>query len=308
MLRNYFQNKLDQKIKRGIIVIDKEAGITSHDEVDRLRRIFGTRRVGHSGTLDPKVTGVLVCGLGQGTKVLEYVLLSEKIYDCQIIFHQKISRQGLLRVMGEFTGTITQLPPVRSRVKRVERNRTVYGLELLSFARDGRKAQIRCRVERGTYIRKLCHDLGQTMRDDMGSPIGAHMGDLRRIQAGPISLTNTSAVRTTELQRLKKKVLSPFLGWWYLWQLGRYVLPIERVLEQASHIVVDESLRDVISSGTPLYGPGVVEVRGRLCVEDMVTVGTSNGEVWAVGIAKMHGDDLRNKRKGVAVELDKVLV
>lgn len=306
MLRNYFQKKLDEKVARGVIVIDKEAGITSHDEVDRLRRIFGTKKVGHSGTLDPKVTGVLVCGLGRGTKVLEYVLLSEKVYDCEIIFHKPVHRQDFGQVMKEFTGTINQLPPVRSRVKRIGRDREVYGLELLDFSNDGRSALIRCRVERGTYIRKLCHDMGQVLKNVDGQSIGAHMGDLRRIQAGPFRLDTSRAVKTNYLQKLSCLAAKSW-GWWYLWQLGRYIEPIERVVADLPRVVVDGRLRGPIQSGADIFRPGVIGY-GEIEVDDLVQVVDEHGRLLAVGIAAMNSREIKETQKGTVVEIQKRFV
>lgn len=300
MLGNYFRKKLEAKVARGIVVVDKEAGITSHDEVDRLRQIFETRKVGHSGTLDPKVTGVLVCGLGRGTKVLEYVLLSEKIYDCEIVFHQKVSQQDFEQVIDQFTGNITQLPPLRSRVKRIEREREVYGIELRDFASDGRSAQIRCAVERGTYIRKLCHDMGQVLG------VGAHMGELRRIQAGPCRHNDPALVTTAHLADIKRKSRWPLFGWWYTKQLALYVQPIERILVGLPQVVVDEQLAKPLAAGADLFVPGV-DHSDDYRQGDRVQIVTHRGDVLAVGIAQMSSADLAHAVKGVAVEVTKVI-
>ena len=126
-----------ERYTRGLVLINKQAGRTSHDEVAivkrALKKIGVDTKVGHSGTLDPKVTGLLVVGLGKGTKVLEYMLLSEKVYEGEIIFHKSITREQLDDAIKKFTGTVKQLPPQKSSVKRVERERDVYALEVLEF-------------------------------------------------------------------------------------------------------------------------------------------------------------------------------
>ncbi len=104
-------------------VIDKVPGRTSHDEVFKIRKSLLKNlnlkiKVGHSGTLDPKVTGVLVCGLGLATRALEYVLLSKKVYRAEFLFHGKIERELFGKKLESFLGKIRQLPPVRSAVKR----------------------------------------------------------------------------------------------------------------------------------------------------------------------------------------------
>jgi len=306
MLQRHYYKKLQKMTNRGVIVIDKEAGVTSHDEVDRLRRIFKTRRIGHSGTLDPKVTGVLVCGLGKGTKVLEYILLSQKIYDCEIIFHKVITQEQFREVVTKFTGTITQLPPIKSRVKRVERERDIYSLELLAFGSDGRSAQMRCSVERGTYIRKLCHDMGQHLRNNDGEVVGAHMGDLRRIQAGPCSLDNSQVITANELQSLQKKSRLPLIGWWYTKQILSHIEPIEKITKVFPEVRVDARLAKVIASGADLFAPGVLGA-DEIAIGDKVQIVDQNGTALAIGEAVLHSKDMIHLQKGVAVEVTKVL-
>lgn len=300
-LRRYFQNKLDTKIARGIIIIDKESGITSHDEVNRLRYFFKTRKVGHSGTLDQKVTGVLVCGLGRGTKVLEYILLSEKIYDCEIVFHATVNLWDFETVMAQFIGTIVQLPPVKSRVKRVARERDIYRLELLGFASDGRTAHIRCAVERGTYIRKLCHDMGEQLG------CGAHMGHLRRIQAGPFFSHDPRIVTTRQLQGMFNFSKDRWFGWWYLWRLGRYIIPIESVMTSIPRVVVDPRLRGPLQSGSDVFVPGILS-HDKYHVGDVVQVVDTRGILLAIGIAWYSSHELIDINKGIAVRTTKVLV
>jgi len=260
MLQNYYKKKLQKKTARGVIVIDKEAGITSHDEVDRF----------------------------------------QKIYDCEIIFHKKISKERFEQVMEQFTGTIVQLPPVKSSVKRVERERDVYGLKLLSFASDGRRASIRCSVERGTYIRKLCHDMGEVLG------VGAHMGDLRRITAGPFSLENSKPISTKELRRLKAKAKIPLVGWWYIRKIIHYIDPIERVLEGFPRVTVDGRLAKIIASGADLFAPGVLSA-DQVCVGDLVQIVDEGGTALALGEALMGGTEMQEKEKGVAVRITKRL-
>jgi H/ACA ribonucleoprotein complex subunit 4 len=138
MLSVFLENKLKKTLQRSFFVVDKEAGRTSHDEVWALKKILRSSfnekiKVGHSGTLDPKVTGVLVCGLGQATRALEYLLLSEKVYIAEFLFHQEIEREEFEKTLKFFRGTINQLPPVRSAVKREWRQRNIYSLDILDY-------------------------------------------------------------------------------------------------------------------------------------------------------------------------------
>jgi H/ACA ribonucleoprotein complex subunit 4 len=301
MIRHYLENKLEGKIARGVIVLDKEAEITSHDEVNRLRTIFHTRKVGHSGTLDPKVTGILVCGMGRGTKVLEYVLLGAKTYECEIEFHAPISQEAIENTLPQFRGTIEQMPPRKSSVKRERREREIYELDLLSYANDNRSARFRAKVERGTYIRTLCHDMGQALG------VGAHMGELRRTQAGPFDVQTTGIYTSEQLERWCKQATWPVVGWWYLYRLIQVMLPIETLTRELPQVVIEDALTPVLASGAPLYVPGVMQAD--TCARgDAVCISTRGGMAVAIGIAQMSSQEMQEQTKGVAVQIDKRLM
>ena len=283
------------------MVVDKTSGRTSHDEVEALREIYGLRRVGHSGTLDPEVTGVLVCGLGWGTKVLPYILRSEKVYEGELLLHGTVSREALDKALKHFTGAIRQRPPQKSRVVRRLRTREVSSLEMLEWDPRGRRALLRCRVEKGTYIRKLFHDLGVYLG------VGAQMGRLRRLQAGPFTLKNAPVVTTQTLRGWQAKAQGGWRAWWYLWRLESCLLPLERALEGLPHLVVDEGARGAVASGSPVYIPGVRSFPPGLRVGDEVAVGDGK-RVWALGRLEISGEDLAHKREGTAVSLRRVLL
>lgn len=198
----------------GIILVDKPQGWTSHDVVAKLRGIFQQRRIGHSGTLDPMATGVLAVFLGRATRAVELCENDEKEYlaelqlgittntqditgeilnECQA----NVSRAQLEQVLESFVGPQQQLPPMYSAVKiggkklyelarkgqeveRKPRDITIWKLELLSY--DGQKAQLRVACSKGTYIRTLCHDIGQVLG------VGGCLSQLRRTRAGVFCL------------------------------------------------------------------------------------------------------------------------
>ncbi|MFD2371345.1 tRNA pseudouridine(55) synthase TruB [Brevibacillus sp. GCM10020057] len=202
----------------GVLVVDKPAGMTSHDCVARIRRLFGTKKVGHTGTLDPDVTGVLPICLGQATRLVEYLQELPKRYEVimrlgsstttedaagEVIEQREVDTASITRERVEetfrsFLGEIEQVPPMYSAVK-------VNGVRLYDLAREGtvieRKARkvtiyeltlhdirpedgfvdvsFTCTCSKGTYMRTLCVDLGRVL----GYP--AHMKRLRRIKSGP---------------------------------------------------------------------------------------------------------------------------
>ncbi|MFH1522063.1 MAG: RNA-guided pseudouridylation complex pseudouridine synthase subunit Cbf5 [archaeon] len=164
-----------------LINIDKPAGPTSYSVSEFIRRQLGVKKTAHMGTLDPKVTGVLPTTLGRACKLAEYFIKHDKSYVGILHTHKEQDIAELQKLIdNNFVGKIKQTPPHRSAVKREERERTVYSWKLLESFEDGKDFLFECKVEGGTYIRKLCSDLGEMIG-------GAHMGELRRTEAGIFS-------------------------------------------------------------------------------------------------------------------------
>ncbi|MCX6742124.1 MAG: RNA-guided pseudouridylation complex pseudouridine synthase subunit Cbf5 [Candidatus Pacearchaeota archaeon] len=186
----------------GILILDKPAGITSHDACDVVKGKLGIEKAGHAGTLDPDVTGVLVIALNDAVKILRLLSGLPKEYVGVAKLHQDISQEKLEQVIEKkFLGVIKQTPPKRSRVKRVEREREVFDFEVLE--KNGRDFTFQVLCQAGTYIRKLMDDLGK----ELG--IGCHMTSLRRITQGPFS--EKESIKVDDLKnegKLKKSLLS----------------------------------------------------------------------------------------------------
>lgn len=208
----------------GLLVIDKPAGMTSHDVVAICRRILGERRVGHAGTLDPGATGVLVVGVGRATRLLRFVEDADKQYVTEAVFGvttttldaqgevllekdtSGLAEHSVRDVLARFRGEIEQVPPMVSAVKvggeplyrkarrgeeiaRPPRRVQIHELILESFSPGARaRATLRVRCSRGTYVRSLVADIGDALS------VGAHVGDLRRTRVGSFSETEASAV------------------------------------------------------------------------------------------------------------------
>jgi H/ACA ribonucleoprotein complex subunit 4 len=168
---------IEDLLSASFVIIDKPSGPTSHDVVDAMRRILRLRRVGHTGTLDPKVTGVLPIAIGRATRLAGMLLSAGKEYAAEMLVHSDAPEEKVREVIDGLVGTIEQVPPVKSRVKRVPRKREIYEIEILSI--EKRRVTFRVSCQGGTYIRKLIHDAGQTLGT------GAHMSKLHRTRAGP---------------------------------------------------------------------------------------------------------------------------
>ncbi len=161
-----------------LINIDKSAGPTSYSVSEFIRRQLGLKKTSHMGTLDPKVSGVLPVTLGRACKLADYFIKHDKSYVGVLHTHKEQDIEKLQELIDDnFVGKIKQTPPHRSAVKVQERERTIYSWKLVEASADNRDFLFECRVEGGTYIRKLCSDLGELIG-------GAHMGELRRTAAG----------------------------------------------------------------------------------------------------------------------------
>lgn len=218
----------DQPVVSGLLVIDKPAGCTSHDVVNRVRRVFGQSKVGHAGTLDPSATGVLLVGLGKATRLLTFLQGMPKQYRAVAKFGISTSSQDadgdvikerpcelepsqIEAAAEQFRGEITQLPPMVSAVKvggerlykaarrgedvmRPQRVVRIYALNIESFDPATQSATIFVKCSSGTYVRTLASDLGDSLR------AGAHLTGLRRLAIG--TFTETEAISLEELEKI----------------------------------------------------------------------------------------------------------
>jgi H/ACA ribonucleoprotein complex subunit 4 len=195
---------MDEEIEFAILNIDKPAGPTSFQVAERVGKIVGARKFSHFGTLDPKVTGVLPVALNRACKLTGYFIQHDKTYVGIARFHAPIgvpSKEGKeidLKIIEEmikkkFLGVIKQTPPVKSRVKRQEREREIYSFDLLE--QKGKDVLFKVKCQGGTYIRKLIDDLGI----ELG--VGAHMLELRRTSAGIFGEEDKEFVNLYELEK-----------------------------------------------------------------------------------------------------------
>lgn len=221
----------------GLLIFDKEKGITSHDLVYKVRKKLGIKKVGHTGTLDPMATGVLVISIGKGTKTSDYILSSDKVYEAKIklgvltdsyditgkILEEEdvcFTDEDIKDTLIKFTGKISQRPPIYSALK-------VKGKKLYEYAREGKDVEIKKRdveiykielldfngkdeftiltkVSKGTYIRSLANDLGKSL-----GTYGT-LTELRRTRSGSFKIEDAIKVSDFErssLDEIKEKIL-----------------------------------------------------------------------------------------------------
>ncbi|MEA3429988.1 MAG: RNA-guided pseudouridylation complex pseudouridine synthase subunit Cbf5 [Nanoarchaeota archaeon] len=279
----------------GIINVDKPKGPTSHQVSAYVKHILGIKKSGHSGTLDPKVTGVLPVAMGRGTRIVQALLPAGKEYIAIMHLHKLIDEETVKKVIKEhFIGKIKQLPPIKSAVKRQWRYRKIYYLEILEQTDQDVLMIIGCQA--GTYIRKLMHDIGQKLGT------GAHMAELRRSKAGPFNETSLSSL--TDLKDAFWFYKNKGTDKW----LKKIIQPIENGVRHLPKIWVLDTTVDSLCHGANLHVPGVVSVESDIQIDELVAIMSLKNELICIGKVKMISKDMIKKSKGLAVKTSKVFM
>jgi H/ACA ribonucleoprotein complex subunit 4 len=279
-------------VNYGVVVIDKPAGPTSHQVSAYVQKILGIDKAGHSGTLDPQVTGVLVTGVGEATKAVHHLLTSGKQYVCIMHLHKPIEEYQLRKVLADFTGIIKQLPPVKSAVKRQIRERTVYDVKIIEIRGQDILFSMDCQA--GTYVRKFCHDVGQALG------CGAHMAALRRTRVA--HFTESQAVT---LQTLTDAFVAAQNG--NEKELMTMLRPVEEAVAHLPKIVMLDSAINALSHGVQLKVPGIVAFDDSIRRGKPVALYSIKGEVIATAIAQMDAGQLSGQ-SGLATKTERVYI
>jgi H/ACA ribonucleoprotein complex subunit 4 len=285
---------LPELMNNGIIVLDKPSGPTSHQVTAWVRDILGLGKIGHGGTLDPKVTGVLPLALENSTKAMKLLLESNKEYIGIMRLHRDLNKDKLSGVLQEFTGEIYQFPPVRSAVKRQLRTRTIFDLELLEI--KNRDILFRVACDAGTYIRTLVNDIGTVLGT------GAHMRELRRTRSGQF-IEN----QTVTLHDIK----DAFMYWKEdedEAQLRTMILPLETILEPLPKLYIRDSAVGAVCHGASLAVPGILSLDPDITPNKTLAIMTLKGEGVAIGRALVSSQRIMDKKDGLAAEIDRVLM
>ena len=281
-------------LDNGIIIIDKVRGPTSHQIDAWIRDFLHVKKVGHHGTLDPNATGVLPIGVGNSVKTLYILLSAGKEYIGVMKLHKDVQKQKVIETCKEFVGVITQLPPVRSAVKRVHRKRRIYYLDILQI--KNRDVLFRVGCESGTYVRTLCVDIGKKLKS------GAHLAELRRTKVGHLIEENSVI-----LQDLKDAFIF-FKEEKDEESLKKIIHPVEYLFKHLPKIVIKDSSVDALCHGASLAVPGVVELDSDIKRGDLAAVLTLKGEGVAIVKTSMTTDEIIQKKSGVCAELERVIM
>ena len=291
----YDKRNVEQLLNYGLIILDKPPGPTSHEVVAWTKRILKIPKIGHSGTLDPQVTGVLPLGLGEATKALGVLLLGPKEYQAVGRLHSLTSKEKLDDVLKQFQGEIFQKPPQRSSVVRRTRIRKIYEMELLE--QKERLLLLRVLCEAGTYIRKLFYDIGEVLGP------GATMIELRRSRVHQFD----------ESQKLV--TLHELFDAFSYWEekkddskLLKFIQPIEHALSEVKSIVIRDTAVDALCHGAQLAIPGILEISPILKKGELVAIYTQKGEIVALAEAVMSDYEIKDSVKGHAFQTKRIIM
>ncbi len=298
----------------GVLIVRKETGWTSHDVVAKVRRLLGIQKVGHAGTLDPAATGVLPVLIGRATKIAEYLIDWDKEYRAVLrlgettdtqdasgrvlsqIDPSHITEEALHAAIARFRGVQKQLPPMYSAVKvggkplykaaragqtidRAERTISIYHLDIV--AREGRDVILRVICSKGTYIRTLCADIGQTLG------VGGHLLALERRRVGPLPLEQALTINEVA-QCVQEGTLQQSL------------LSLDHLLDQLPALVVTNEQVPYVLHGVPVSPAGVGQLPSS---SELVSVRlkTEAGRLLAIGTHDPHNAGPIKIRKVLSV-------
>ncbi len=288
------ERDISEVLEYGFVPLDKPAGMNSFEAVDMVKKLLKVSRAGHSGTLDPPVSGLLPIALGSATKALSSLLLGPKEYYAVMKIHQEVTKDEVKSVINKFQGLIYQRPPIRSSVKREVRARRIFELELIET--DGKYYLLRILCESGTYVRKLIYDMGELLG------VGASMVDLRRTKVSGYG-ENDGFVRLQDVYMASEALLKGDVN-----TLKNAVFPIERALGHLKPIIVKDSAVASLCNGAYLAIPGIARINRSIQSNDKIAIYTLKGEIIATGIASMDFNSIEESQNGVAATVERVIM
>uniref|UniRef100_A0A0A0LQ86 Uncharacterized protein n=1 Tax=Cucumis sativus TaxID=3659 RepID=A0A0A0LQ86_CUCSA len=289
---------LAEYIRYGILNLDKPANPSSHEVVAWIKRILRVDKTGHSGTLDPKVTGNLIVCIDRATRLVKSQQGAGKEYVCVARLHSAVPDVSkVARALETLTGAVFQRPPLISAVKRQLRIRTIYESKLLEYDADKHLVVFWISCEAGTYVRTLCVHLGLILG------VGGHMQELRRVRSGILGEKDNMVTMHDVMDA----------QWFYdnfkdESYLRRVIMPLEVVLTSYKRLVVKDSAVNAICYGAKLMIPGLLRFENDIGAGEEVVLMTTKGEAIALGIAEMTTAVMATCDHGVVAKIKRVVM
>jgi len=285
---------INEYLKYGVVTIDKPANPSSHEVVTWVKNILGCDKTGHSGTLDPKVTGVLGICLNRATRLTKSQQNAGKTYVCCIEFERETTLDKFKAAIKVLTGRLYQRPPLMCAVKRELRLRSIYEINLIEF--EPTKALFEVRCEAGTYIRTLCVHIGLYIG------CGASMADLRRTRSG--SVKEDECVTLHDLQdayHLYKNTGEEKY-------LRKVIKPMESLLMGYPRIMIKDSAVNALCYGAQLSVKGILKYDKSLDTNTLSVAITPKGEAVALVKPLVAACQLKDLETGIVAKTKRVIM
>ncbi|NMC58813.1 MAG: RNA-guided pseudouridylation complex pseudouridine synthase subunit Cbf5 [Candidatus Methanofastidiosa archaeon] len=288
------ERNIEELLQKGIVNIDKPRGPTSHEVTSWVKKILSISKAGHSGTLDPNVSGVLPVTLGKATKLVKLLMTSHKEYVCTMHLQKDVPKNDLLRVLKEYEGNLYQKPPVKSAVKRRVRTRKVHYINPIEI--EGRDVLMRVGCDAGTYIRKLCYDMGLSLG------CGASMEELRRTKTGIFTEDTTILLQDLlDATVFSKEEHNEEL-------LKKLIVPYEIVLDPLKKIWIKDTAVEALCQGAMLTIPGISKLQKGITKVETVAIMTLKNEAVSISEADMTSEEIFEKEQDIAAKPITVLM
>jgi H/ACA ribonucleoprotein complex subunit 4 len=292
------KRSLLEYVRYGVINLDKPANPSSHEVVAWIKKILRIDKTGHSGTLDPKVTGCLIVCLDRATRLVKAQQSAGKEYVGIVRLHSAIENVSVIhKAIDTLTGALFQRPPLISAVKRQLRIRTIYESKLVEYDAERHLGVFWVSCEAGTYIRTLCVHLG------LLTGTGGHMQELRRVRSGILSENENLCTMHDVLDAQHMYDQSKDETY-----LRRIVMPLEVLLTNYKRVVVKDSSVNAVCYGAKLMIPGLLRFADGIEVGDEIVMITTKGEAVAMGIAQMTTAVMATVDHGVVCKIKRVIM
>uniref|UniRef100_A0ACD5WS24 Uncharacterized protein n=1 Tax=Avena sativa TaxID=4498 RepID=A0ACD5WS24_AVESA len=285
-------------LRYGVINLDKPSNPSSHEVVAWIKRLLRVEKTGHSGTLDPKVTGNLIVCVDRATRLVKSQQGAGKEYVCIARFHAAVPDTArVARALESLTGAVFQRPPLISAVKRQLRVRTIYESKLLEHDAERHLAVFWISCEAGTYVRTLCVHLGLLLG------VGAHMQELRRVRSGILGEQDNMVTMHDVMDSMWALDNNKDESY-----IRRVVMPLEVILTSYKRLVVKDSAVNAICYGAKLMIPGLLRFENDIDVGEEVVLMTTKGEAIAIGISEMPTAVMATCDHGAVAKIKRVVM
>lgn len=291
------KRELADYVKSGFINIDKPANPSSHEVVAWIKRILRVEKTGHSGTLDPKVTGCLIVCIERATRLVKSQQAAGKEYVCIYRLHESVEKKRVAQELERLKGALFQRPPLISAVKRQLRVRTCYESKLIEHDQDRNLGIFWVSVEAGSYIRTMCVHMGLLLG------VGGQMQELRRVRSG---IQSEQEGLTTMHDILDAQ-------WLYdnhkdETYLRRAIRPLEALLTNHKRIIMKDSAVNAVCYGAKIMLPGILRYDDAIEMGQEIVVCTTKGEAICLAIAQMTTATMASCDHGIVAKIKRVIM